>query len=320
MESYDLAQSQALPLDLKIEKSIRRIREWHEHWRGQVYVSFSGGKDSTVLLHLVRSVYPDTPAVFCDTGLEYPEIREFVKTFDNVTLIHPAKNFRDVIRDEGYPVISKEQSRYIMEIRGTKSAVLKDTRLHGKLFGDGHRGRMGKLSEKWKYLLDAPFRISHKCCDVMKKRPFSRYAKESGRCCMTGEMASDSRRRKSMYMMRGCNGFDMKHPKSTPLGFWTEQDVLRYLKEFSVPCCSVYGGIAESGGKLRTAGAERTGCMFCMFGVHMESGENRFMRMQRTHPKLWDYCIHTLGIGRVLNYIGIPYSSIFADEEANADA
>jgi len=75
---------QALPLDLKIGLTKNRIRSWYEHWHGNVYVSFSGGKDSTVLLDLVRQDYPDVPAVFCDTGLEYPEIRDFVKTFDNV--------------------------------------------------------------------------------------------------------------------------------------------------------------------------------------------------------------------------------------------
>ena len=32
----------------------RRIMEWYDYWDGQVYVSFSGGMDSTVLLALVR--------------------------------------------------------------------------------------------------------------------------------------------------------------------------------------------------------------------------------------------------------------------------
>lgn len=68
----DLAMLQALPLDVKIEKTKRRIKEWYDYWDGQVYVSFSGGKDSTVLLDLVRNVcgYTDVPAVFVDTGLE----------------------------------------------------------------------------------------------------------------------------------------------------------------------------------------------------------------------------------------------------------
>lgn len=73
-----------------------------------MYVSFSGGKDSTVLLHLVRSLFPNVPAVFCNTGLEYPEIQQFVKSFENVEIIYPQKNFKEVITEFGYPLISKE--------------------------------------------------------------------------------------------------------------------------------------------------------------------------------------------------------------------
>lgn len=98
---------QCLPLAAKINMSMTRIRDWYNEFWGDVYVSFSGGKDSTVLLHLVRSLYPDTEAVFVDTGLEYPEIRNFVKTVDNVTWLKPEMNFKAVIKKYGYPVISK---------------------------------------------------------------------------------------------------------------------------------------------------------------------------------------------------------------------
>ena len=111
----DLAMLQALPLDVKIEKTKRRIKEWYDYWDGQVYVSFSGGKDSTVLLDLVRNVcgYTDVPAVFVDTGLEYPEIRRFVKEVNNVEWLKPKKNFKQVIKDYGYPFISKEVSNAV---------------------------------------------------------------------------------------------------------------------------------------------------------------------------------------------------------------
>lgn len=109
-----LQELQGLPLNLKVKLTKQRIREWVGHF-GQdgVYVSFSGGKDSTVLLHLVREDYPDVPAVFCNTGLEYPEIVQFVKSFDNVEIIRPKKNFRQVILDYGYPFISKEVSERV---------------------------------------------------------------------------------------------------------------------------------------------------------------------------------------------------------------
>lgn len=117
MDINELKLLQNYPLDLKIEKTKLRIKEWYEHYNGEVYVSFSGGKDSTVLLDIVRSIYPNIEAVFINTGLEYPEIYKFVKTFKNVTILKPEMNFKQVINTYGYPVISKENSQYIYEIR-----------------------------------------------------------------------------------------------------------------------------------------------------------------------------------------------------------
>ena len=112
----DLRQRQALPLEIKVRMTQQRIREWiNEFGVEGVYVSFSGGKDSTVLLHLVRELYPDVPAVFVDTGLEYPEIRDFVKKFDNVEWLKPKMNFKQVINTYGYPFISKEVSECVYE-------------------------------------------------------------------------------------------------------------------------------------------------------------------------------------------------------------
>jgi 3'-phosphoadenosine 5'-phosphosulfate sulfotransferase (PAPS reductase)/FAD synthetase len=308
MEFWELQQMRDLPLEMKIEKSKARIREWHDYWRGQIYVSFSGGLDSTALLHLVRSVYPDVPAVFADTGLEYPEIRNFVRLHENVEVLRPDTSFKKVIERYGYPVVSKEQAQFIEEVRNTSSERLRDIRLNGVLMPDGSRG-FRKLSAKWKYLLEAPFKISAKCCDYIKKKPFIKYERSAGRAMMTGESASDSLRRRTIYLQHGCNAFGMKRPKSTPLAFWTKDDVLRYLRDFQIPYCDVYGEIAEEGGKLTTTLARATGCMFCMFGVHREGAVNRFTRMKKSHPQLWKYCIYTLGLKDVLEYIGVPYGT-----------
>jgi 3'-phosphoadenosine 5'-phosphosulfate sulfotransferase (PAPS reductase)/FAD synthetase len=307
MEFWELRQMRELPLEMKIEKSKARVREWYGHWRGQIYVSFSGGLDSTALLHLVRSIYPNASAVFADTGLEYPEIRKFVRRHENVEIIRPKASFKEVIERYGYPVVSKEQARFIEEVRNTSSERLKDIRLNGVLKPDGSRGRFGRLSRKWRFLLEAPFKISAQCCHFIKKKPFIKYERSTGRAMMTGESASDSLRRRTMYLQHGCNAFGMKRPKSTPLAFWTKDDVLRYLRDFQIPYCGVYGEIAEEDGRLVTTLARATGCVFCMFGVHREGTNNRFTRMKKSHPQLWKYCIYTLGLKDVLEYIGVPY-------------
>lgn len=222
MELWQLRQRQSLPLEVKIEMSKLRIRQWYERHDGDVYVSFSGGKDSTVLLHLVRSMYPDVPAVFVDTGLEYPEIREFVKTVDNVIWLKPKMHFDEVIKKYGYPVISKEQALYIHEIRNTNSSKLKLKRING-INGSY------KVSKKWLFLVNSDFKISHKCCTIMKKTPLLDFEKTENKKMYTGEISEESKIRQQQYLHNGCNAFQLNRPKSTPLGFWVENDILAYI-------------------------------------------------------------------------------------------
>lgn len=109
-----LKEYQSLPLELKIELTKQRIKEWVSYYgEDKVFISFSGGKDSTVLLDIIRSIYENIPAVFFDTGLEFPEIRQFVSKVDNVEWLKPEKTFKEIICEYGYPFISKEVSEYI---------------------------------------------------------------------------------------------------------------------------------------------------------------------------------------------------------------
>lgn len=311
MNKYILKIRQSLPLKEKIMLTKRRIHEWvKEFGENGCYVSFSGGKDSTVLLDIVRGLYPEITAVFVDTGLEYPEIRQFVKTFDNVTILRPKKSFKEVINDYGYPIISKEVSECVDQARKAITTGKCTYRLE-KLEGTA-RDKDGNLSiynmPKWKFLLEAPFKISNKCCNIMKKSPAKQYHKDTGKVPIIGTMAEESRLRQEQYLRQGCNGFNNKIPTSTPMAFWTEQDVLQYLYETKIPYASVYGEIkVDEKGKYYTTGCQRTGCMFCGFGCHLEKYPNRFQRLAKTHPKQYDYIINKLGFGEVLQYIGVEY-------------
>ena len=303
----DLKMMQSWSLERKIQVTQTRIIEWYQRNNGKVYVSFSGGKDSTVLLDLVRRIYPDVPAVFIDTGLEYPELREFVKTIPNVTWLKPEMNFRKVIETYGYPIISKKIAGYISSARRnpncTRAKYIRGE-IPNTIFGGNGR---------WAFLIDAPFKASDNCCKVMKKDTAHKYGKQTGRKPIIATMACESQLRKMSWLKNGCNAFDATNPVSTPMSFWTEQDVLRYIKESNIPYASVYGDIKQDkNGKYYTTGCNRTGCVFCGFGCHLEKEPNRFQRLKQTHPKLWSYCMKPwdeggLGMKEVLDYIGVKY-------------
>lgn len=126
----ELRQLQKLPLDEKVKRTQVRIKQWVEHYGiDHVYVSFSGGKDSSVLMDIARKMYPDIKAVFLDTSLEFPELRDFVKRFDNVEYIKPKMNFRQVIEKYGYPVISKEVSECVYGAKKYLTSLLQEINL-----------------------------------------------------------------------------------------------------------------------------------------------------------------------------------------------
>ena len=313
----DLRQRQALPLRAKVLMSQNRIREWYNHWNGDVMVCFSGGKDSTVLAHLVHDIYPDVPLVFANTGLEYPEIQSFARKM-GAEFVRPRMRFDEVISQYGYPLISKEVSLAICTGRKLKQNKewrdmpnSKRNELLGyRTFIENKNGEMCERQShynktKWMPLCnETQFRISDRCCYVIKKTPIKKYQKETKRKPMLGTLADESKLRTIAWLKNGCNAYDSKNGTSQPLSFWREQDILQFIWEEAIEIASVYGEVVSTDKNgfgyepipgiecnLKCTGCQRTGCMFCGFGAHFEKGETRFQRLSRTHPRQYEYCL-----------------------------
>ena len=317
MDINELRLMQNYPLELKIMKTQQRIREWvNEYGEDGVYVAFSGGKDSTVLLHIVRSLYPNVEGVFANTGNEFPEIVQFVRKQENIKWVRPRKSFAKVLKEEGYPIISKKTSRMLRDLKNPTEKNTKTRRLYLSDYALDREGNPTevkncsfKLAYKHRYLIDSPFNISEKCCNYLKKYPMQDYERLSGKKPLVGTQASESNMRESTYLKTGCNNF--KGGKSQPLGFWTEQDILEYIYKFNLEIASVYGEVQFDGVKYTTTGESRTGCVACGFGCSMwkTDEDNRYLRLEKTHPKLHNHVINTLGFKEVLDYMNIKYTS-----------
>lgn len=253
--------------------------------------------------------------------------------------------FFNVVKTYGYPLISKEVSEAIYYARriitkggkqrsiiqtfraSRKTTARKQKELLGQRFdtkyykskelsGKDVNGDYGSATakkksafnkEKWLPIArDMPFLVSHYCCNVMKKSPLAKYQRLNNRYPYIATMADESRMRKQAWLRHGCNAFDSDKKSSQPMSFWTEQDVLEYIKRYDLPIASVYGDIVyedeinqlafsdsvSTKRKLCTTGCSRTGCVFCAYGAHLEKGESRFQRLAKTHPKQYDFCIN----------------------------
>ena len=296
MTQNELIMLQSLPLDIKVAKTKLRIKEWVEEFGlDGVYVAYSGGKDSEVLLDICRSLYPNIKAVFVNTGQEFPETIKQVlmrkKQGYNIEIVRPKMKFTDVVREHGYPVVSKEQAQYIDQYVNNKSEKTKELRWNG-INGSW------KISEKWKYLTKVDFKISDKCCFYLKKEPMFAFENETKRKPIIGMMADESSSRKKSYLKTGCNAFDKNRQQSQPLGFWKESDIWEYIKDNNLQISEMY----------TKHGRTRTGCYGCLFGCHIEeqkTGTNRIVELSKTHPLLYKHLMEDLNYKHVMEVLGL---------------
>ena len=282
-----LAELQKMNLSSKIIQTKHLIRQAVlEFGLDKVYISYSGGKDSTVLSHIAKSMYPSILHIFANTTNEFPETLKHIQwekeiNHTNIITVTPKDahgeiwTFKKVVDKYGYPMFSK---RIANAIRTYQHALTERTKKNSQDYLD----RNFKKYEKYKTLP-----ISDKCCDKLKKEPIRRKAKELGmECAILGILASESYQREKEWLEYGCNVFrERKDNQSRPLSFWTDKDILEYIKEYNVKIPELYA-----------KGYQRNGCMYCGFGVQLEpKGQNRFQQLKETHPVQYSYFIKNFG-------------------------
>lgn len=280
---YKLTLLQALPLDLKITKTKMLIQEAIDRYGDSVYISYSGGKDSTVISHIARQLKPDILHIFANTTCEYPETIEHImweKNHNgmNLLIVTPHDkynrpwNFKRVVTDEGYPLFSKVVANAIRTYRRAKTPRTKQNSIE-------------YMERRFKKYMDFKDKnISDKCCEKLKKTPIKQAAHKLGmECSIMGLLAEESRQREMDWVNFGCNVFDVKKDNQCrPISFWTENDIYEYIKTYDVKISELYN-----------KGYTRNGCMYCGFGIEFDivDGKNRLERLADTHPKCYKYMV-----------------------------
>ena len=342
-----------------------RAREFYDHPEigGHAYVAV-GGLDSITLFLFLRSIGLDVPGVSV-SSLEDASIQRVHRAL-GITRLRPARRpdgrpwtKPEIIRTFGWPIISKEVAGKIdlLQHPCEANATVRHAIITGDTGAQGgwRTGTRMQLSRRWLQLFGgsdpegqrlgyraAPFRVSDKCCYYLKEKPCNDYAKETGRAPYMGLMASEGGRRAKALMLHGCNYISPGTRRSCPFAIFQRSDLLRLTLEMDawyhehwqafsdthldsiVP--AIYGDIVAQGGELITTGATRTGCSVCCFGLHLEKRPHRFARLYQTNPKEWRFWMIDMGLGEVLDYIGVPWQPqmtlfdlIGAKEDTNHD-
>lgn len=278
-----LKMLQALPLNIKIVLSTNLIKDAiQEFGINHIYVSYSGGRDSTVLSHIAKQIDPNILHLFANTTNEYPETLQHIhweKTVNktNIIIVFPFDSkgtlwtFKKVVKHYGFPMFSKRISNAIRTYQHAKTDVTKQNSLD----------YINRNFKKYLSYINLP--LSDKCCDKLKKEPLKRKAKELNLfCSIIGILASESYQRETEWINYGCNVFHLKSDNQCrPLSFWTEQDIQEYILINDVKISSLY-----------EKGYTRNGCMYCGFGITFEKEEpNRYQKLRLTHPAKYDYLI-----------------------------
>jgi hypothetical protein len=329
MTPAEFRQKLSLPYEAKVAHAIIRAREFYDRMNGEVFCSVGGLDSITLLAFLRREVAKDIPGASVSV-LEDKSIQTVHQTFDNFIRLKPLKSKAQVLREFGYPVISKEKAGKIQLLQNptAKNATVRHAIMTGETgklggFKTKETGSRMKLSQKWLELFGgpenqtygtryqtAPFKVSNRCCYYLKERPCELYAKTTGRKPYMGLMASEGGQRAKALTLHGCNYYGKTVSRSCPFAIFSRQDLLRLALDLHVPVPKAYGRIEQQeDGTLYTTRAQRTGCNCCGFGIHLEKRPHRFDRLRADNYDEWKFWMYTMGWGQVLDYIGVEWEN-----------
>ena len=302
MTKEELREYQNYPLKQKIKLSNEIIQDFYENTpQDKVYISSSFGKDSTVLIHLVRKQFEDVPIVYVDTGVEHPSCIEISKQYENVIRLRPYKPAERIFEEYGFPLpMGKDKSGAVEQIRNNLHDGKFDTYRMRQI-----RGEMGSRMysyEELQPIVFAPFKISDKCCYWIKEQPINAFAKKTGmKYAFVGITAEESMHRSNTIRKDGFNN----KTQSRPLAFWKVHDILQYIRWKYLPLAECYGDIIEVNGKYKTSRHQRTGCICCPVSSHLEK-PNKFELLHEFDFERWCYVMDDLKLREVLDYFNIP--------------
>ena len=330
----EMVALQSLPYEVKVGKAKQRIREFIQGCDNLGYNTHVsvGGLDSITLLCLIRSMHIDIPAVSVSV-LEDKSIIRVHKAL-GVEMLKPLKAKHEILQEEGFPVISKKIATKIMALQepSEQNATIRHAIITGECGEKGHFATNSamQLPKRWLELFGGyenenegthykvpPFKVSSRCCEIMKEKPCDIWAKEHNSKPFLGLMASEGGRRQEALEEHGCNYFGKTTIRSAPFAPFLRNDLLQLALDLDVPVPEIYGTIERDlDGNLYTTGAQRTGCEMCGFGIHMEKRPHRFDKLYDRNPKAWDYWMNKVctdengnkyGWGLVLDYIGVDW-------------
>ncbi len=330
----DFRVKQQLPYEAKI--AYAEIRAW-EFYREcgkrdlNCHVSV-GGLDSITLYLFLKSIGIKVPAVSV-SGLEDKSIQEIHKQLGIIRL-KPLKSKIDVIKEFGFPILSKEIANKIAILQhpSEKNATVRHAIITGETgaYGGNRSNTRMKLSQRWLKLfggyenenehvdyLKPDFLVSDKCCYYLKEKPCDIWAKENNSVPYLGLMASEGGRRQKSLMINGCNYFGASTIRSAPFAIFSRQDLLQLALDLNVPVPEIYGKIKlNDKGELFTTGAQRTGCSMCGFGIQKEIRRpHRFDLLYQNNPSEWDFWMNKAGFGEVFDWIGFLWRQPFIPGE-----